>query len=43
MKDKLDQKIMKTIVALRPKMHSYLTNDCHIDNKAEGTKKCVTK
>ena len=43
MKDTLDQKIMKAIVALRPKMYNYLTNDGHIDQAAEDTKKCVTK
>ena len=43
MKDTLDQKIMKAIVALRPKMYNYLTNDGHIDQEAEDTKKCVTK
>ena len=42
MKDKLDGKTLKAIVALRPKMYSYLRNDCHIDKKAKGTKKCVT-
>ena len=40
MKEKLGGKIMKAIVAQRPKMYNY---DCHIDKKVKRTKTCVTK
>ena len=43
MKDKLGVKIMTGFVALRPKIYSYLTDDCKEDKKAKGTKKCVIK
>ena len=43
MKDDLGVKIMKEIVALRPKCYSYLTDDKYIDKKPKGTKKCVIK
>ena len=41
MKDELGGKIMKELVALRPKTYSYLTDDCKEDKNAKGTKKCV--
>ena len=31
-------RIIKEIVALRPKTYSYLTDDCKEDKKAQGTK-----
>ena len=34
---------MTGFVALRPKVYSYLTDDCKEDKKAKGTKKCVIK
>ena len=40
MKDELGGKIMKEFVTLRPKIYSYLTDDCEEDKKAKGTKKC---
>ena len=43
MKDELGGKIMTEFVALRPKTHSYLTDDCKEDRKAKGTRKCVIK
>ena len=43
MKRELGGKITTEFVALRPKTHSYLTDDCEEDKKAKGTKKCVTK
>lgn len=43
MKDKLSRKIMTEIVALRPMMHCYLTNDENVDKKAKDRKKCVIK
>ena len=43
MKDELDGKIMKKIVALRAKTSSYLIDDDSEDKKAKGTKKCVIK
>ena len=36
-------KIITEFVTLRPKTHSYLTDDCKEDKKAKGTKKCVIK
>lgn len=35
MKDELDGKIMKELVALGPKMHSYITSDGCVDKKAK--------
>ena len=43
MKDELGEKIMTEFIALRPKIYSYLTDDCKEDKKAKGTKKCVLK
>ena len=43
MKDELGAKIMTEFVALRPKTHSYLTDDCKEDKKAKGTKICAIK
>ena len=43
MKDELGGKIMTKFAALRPKIYSYLTDDCKEDKKAKGTNKCVTK
>ena len=38
MKDELGRKIMRQLVALRPKMYSYLRDDVCINNKAKSTK-----
>ena len=43
MKDELGGKIMTEFIALRPKTYFYLMDDCNIDKKAKGTKKCVIK
>ena len=43
MKDELGGKIITEFVTLRPKIYSYLTDDCKEDEKAKGTKKCVIK
>ena len=43
MKDKLGGKIMKEFAALRPKIYSYLMDDCNSDKKVKGTKKRVIK
>ena len=43
MKDELGGKIITEFVTLRPKTHSYLTDDSKEDKKAKGTKKCLTK
>ena len=43
MKDELGAKIITEFVALKPKTHSYLTDDDKNDKKAKGTKKCVIK
>ena len=43
MKDELGGKIITEFVPLRPKTHSYLTEDGKEDKKAKGTKKCVIK
>ena len=43
MKDELGGKIMTEFVALRPKIYSYLTDNCEEDKKAKGTKKCVIR
>ena len=34
---------MKKMVALRPKMHRYLTDDDHVDKKVKDTKKFVIR
>ena len=34
---------MEKILALRPKMYSYLTDDDHVDQKAKNKKKSVIK
>ena len=34
---------MTEFVALRPKTYSYLNDDCSVEKKAKGTKKCLTK
>ena len=36
-------KIKKEIVALRPKIYSYLTDFDHVGKEAKSTKKCVIK
>ena len=38
MKDELGRKIMRQLVALRPKMYSYFRDDVCINNKAKSTK-----
>ena len=43
MKDELGGKIIMEFVTLRPKIYSYLADDCKEDTKAKGTKKCVIK
>ena len=43
MKDELGGRIIKELVALRPKTYSYLTDDFKEDKKTKGTKKCVMK
>ena len=43
MKDELGGRVITEFVALRPKTHSYLTDDCKEDKKAKGTKKRVIK
>ena len=43
MKDELGGGIITELVALRPKIYSYLTDDCKEDKKATGTKNCVVK
>ena len=43
MEDELGGKIMEKILALRPKMYSYLTDDDHVDQKAKNKKKSVIK
>ena len=43
MKDELSGKIITEFVTLRPKTHSFLTDDGKEDKKAKGTKKCVIK
>ena len=43
MKGELGGKIMTETVALRPTTYSYLTDDCKVDKKVKGTKKCVIK
>ena len=43
MKDELGGKIITEFVTLRPKTHSFLTDDGKEDKNAKGTKKCVIK
>ena len=43
MEDELGGKIMEEILALRPYMYSYLTDDDHVDKKAKNKKKSVIK
>ena len=43
LKDELGGKIMKEVVALRPKAYAYLDDDGSNHKKAKGTKKCVIK
>ena len=43
MKEELGGKIMTKFVALRPKTHSYLTDDCKGDKRAKGGNKCIIK
>ena len=43
MKDELRGKIIMEFVTLRPKIHSYFTDDCKEDKKAKRTKKCIIK
>ena len=43
MKDEVGRKIMTEFVTLRPKIYSYLADDCKEDKKSKGTKKCVIK
>ena len=42
-KDELSGGIMKNSVALRPKIYSYLADDGCVDEKVNGTKKCIIK
>ena len=42
-KDELGGRVITEFVALRPKTHSYLSDDCKENKKAKGTKKCVIK
>ena len=43
MKDELGGKVITEFVTLRPKIYSYLTDNCKEDKKVKGTKKCVIK
>ena len=43
MKDELGGKIMKKFFGIRPKAHSYLTDNNAKDKKAKGAEKCVIK
>ena len=43
MKDKLGEKIMKILLAQRPKTYSYLMNDGCVDKKSKCPKKCTIK
>ena len=43
MKDELGGRIITEFAALRPKIYSYLTDDCKEDKKAKRTKKSVIK
>ena len=43
MKDELGGKIMKKVLALRPKTYSYLMDNSNSDKRAKGTKQCVIK
>ena len=42
-KDELGGKIIKEVVALRPKTYAYLMDDSSDHKNAKGTKKCVIK
>ena len=41
MKDELEGEIITEFIALKPKTHSYLTDNDKADKKAKGTKKCI--
>ena len=43
MKEELGGKIMKKVVALRPKMYSCLTDNGCVNKKANGINKCIIK
>ena len=43
MKDELGGRVITEFVTLRPKIYSYLIDDCKEDKKAKGTKKYVIK
>ena len=43
MKDEPEGEFIAEFFALRPKAYSYLTDNVKIDEKAKGTKKCITK
>ena len=43
MKYKLGGRTMKQFVELRTKMHSYLTDDGHVDKRIEGRRKIKFK
>lgn len=43
MKGKLNGKMIKKFVALRPKIYSYMTDDGYVHKEAKGTKKCAIK
>ena len=34
---------MKEFATVRPKTHSYLTDDCYGDKKGKSTKTCIIK
>ena len=42
-KHELDRKLMKEVVALRPKMYRHLSDDSNVHEKVKGTKKCINK
>ena len=42
-KDELGGKIIKEVVAIRPKAYAYLHDDVNDHKKAKGTKKCVMR
>ena len=42
-KDELGGKIIKEVVAIRPKAYAYLLDDVNDHKKAKGTKKCVMR
>lgn len=43
MKDELGGRIIKEFTALISKKHTYLTDNDHVDKKANGTNKCLIK